>query len=155
MTDRYTHGVGGSETTKARYQSELPEYRHGDSKPLGRLRALALERRFSYPCAKSVGFVAGHIAWPWSADRGGIVMTMATAREQLHDIVERMSEDEARDALERLAVTSDDPVLRSFLSAPEEDEEISADEDNAVQLGQAGVRGRQMVSHDEVRRRNG
>jgi hypothetical protein len=82
-------------------------------------------------------------------------MTMATAREQLHDIVERMSEDEARDALERLAVTSDDPVLRSFLSAPEEDEEISAEEDNAVELGRADVRGRQMVSHDEVRRRNG
>jgi hypothetical protein len=66
-----------------------------------------------------------------------------------------MSEDEARDALERLALTSDDPVLRAFLAAPDEDEEISAEEDDAVQQGQAEVRGGQVLPHNEVRRRNG
>jgi hypothetical protein len=82
-------------------------------------------------------------------------MAMATAREQLHDIVERMSEDEARNALERLALTSDDPVVRAFLSAPDEDEEISPEEDRDVELGQVNLRDGQIVSHDEVRRRNG
>lgn len=80
---------------------------------------------------------------------------MATARQELHDIVDRMSEDEARDALGRLALTSDDPVIRAFLTAPYEDEEISAEEDDAVQQGQAEVRGNQLRSHEDVRRRTG
>jgi len=80
---------------------------------------------------------------------------MATAREQLHEIVERMSEDEASAALERLALTADDPLLRAFVAAPDEDEEISDEEEQAVAQSRQDLANGDTISHDELRRELG
>jgi hypothetical protein len=56
-----------------------------------------------------------------------------TTKERLHQLVDELSEAEASDALRYVASRSKDPVLRLLENAPEEDEEIFAEEEAAVQ----------------------
>jgi hypothetical protein len=56
-------------------------------------------------------------------------LTLVTAKDTLRQLVERMSEDEARGALERLKAPGDDPVMRLLDDAPLDDEPSTPEED--------------------------
>ncbi len=76
-----------------------------------------------------------------------------TAKEQLRDRVERLSEDEARRALRALeASLGGDPVRAFFDAAPLDDEPVSAEEDAAVAEARAEVERGETVSLEQARR---
>ena len=76
-----------------------------------------------------------------------------TAKEQLRDRVERLSEDEARQALRALEVSlGRDPVQAFFADAPLDDEPVSAEEDAAVAEARAEVERGETVSLEQARR---
>lgn len=76
-----------------------------------------------------------------------------TAKEQLRDRVERLSEDEARRALRALeASLGGDPVRAFFDAAPLDDEPVSAEEDAAVAEARAEVERGATVSLEQARR---
>jgi hypothetical protein len=77
-----------------------------------------------------------------------------TAKEKLKATVDRLSEAEAEAALQ--AIEQADPVVRRLDDTPLEDEEISPEEEAAVQEARdelaAGV---PTISHEEVKREFG
>jgi hypothetical protein len=79
-----------------------------------------------------------------------------TTRERLHRIVDELPEDELDAALKAIETRSDDPLIRRLEEAPAEDEEISAEEENAVQEARDELaQGAPLVSHDEIKREFG
>jgi hypothetical protein len=56
-----------------------------------------------------------------------------TTREKVHKLVDELPETELDPVAEILISRREDPVLRLLENAPEEDEEISAEEEAAVQ----------------------
>jgi hypothetical protein len=56
-----------------------------------------------------------------------------TTKERLHLLVDELSEPEADDALRYIARRHEDPLVRRLDEAPLEDEEISPEEEAAVQ----------------------
>ena len=72
-----------------------------------------------------------------------------TAREQLRERVETLSEDEAADIL-RVMDQRADPSLAAFYNAPADDEPVTPDEDAAVAEANADIAAGRMVSLDEV-----
>ncbi len=76
-----------------------------------------------------------------------------TAKEQLRDRIERLSEDEARHALRALEVSLErDSVQAFFDGAPLDDEPVSAEEDAAVAEARAEVERGETVSLEQARR---
>lgn len=76
-----------------------------------------------------------------------------TAKEQLRDRVERLSEDEARRALRALETSlRGDPVRAFFDAAPLDDEPVSAEEDAAVAEARAEAERGETVSLEQARR---
>lgn len=76
-----------------------------------------------------------------------------TAKEQLRDRVERLSEDEARRALRALETSlGGDPVRAFFDAAPLDDEPVSAEEDAAVAEARAEAERGETVSLEQARR---
>jgi predicted transcriptional regulator len=53
---------------------------------------------------------------------------------------------ETRDAIE-------DPLLREFLAAPEDDEDLSDEDSAAIEEGKADVAAGRIVTHEEIMRR--
>ena len=79
-----------------------------------------------------------------------------TTREKLHRIVDELPEEELDAALRAIETRSDDPLIRRLESAPAEDEEISAEEEAAVQEARDELaKGSPLVSHDEIKREFG
>jgi hypothetical protein len=79
-----------------------------------------------------------------------------TTREQLHRIVDELPEEELEAALKAIEARSDDPMIRRLDDAPPEDEEISAEEDAAVQEARDELAaGAPLVSQDEIKREFG
>lgn len=76
-----------------------------------------------------------------------------SALEELHAMVNDLDEDEAALWLEFMR--TGDPVLRSFLFAPPDDEPVTAEELAAIDQGWRAYREGQVVSGDELRRRLG
>ena len=74
-----------------------------------------------------------------------------TAKEQLRDAIEVLSEDEARDALRYLEVRRVDPVLAAFLAAPLDDESVTEEEERRVAEARAEYRRGEAVPLDEIR----
>ena len=74
-----------------------------------------------------------------------------TAKEQLRDAIDALSEDEARDALRYIEVRRVDPMLAAFLAAPIEDEPVTEDEERAVAEAREEYRRGQAVPLDEIR----
>jgi hypothetical protein len=75
-----------------------------------------------------------------------------TAKEKLLERVRRLSEAEADETL-RLLEMRDDPVVRLLEDAPPEDEEISEEEEAAVQEARDELAaGAQTISHEEIKR---
>jgi hypothetical protein len=79
-----------------------------------------------------------------------------TAKEKLRQTVEGFSEEEAQDALRLLRESREDPVMRRLDNAPIEDEEISAEEEAAVQEARDELAGgAPTISHEQIKREFG
>lgn len=79
-----------------------------------------------------------------------------TTREKLHRIVDELPEEQLDAALRAIETRSDDPLIRRLEEAPAEDEEISAEEEAAVQEARDELtQGAPLVSHDEIKREFG
>lgn len=79
-----------------------------------------------------------------------------TSREKLHRIVDELPEEELEAALKAIEARSDDAMIRRLDDAPPEDEEISAEEEAAVQEARDELAaGAPLVSQDEMKREFG
>jgi predicted transcriptional regulator len=82
-----------------------------------------------------------------------------TTKERLHQLVDELSEAEADDALRYVASQREGGEADSFArwldSRPEEDEEISAEEEAAAAEGRADIAAGRTVSHEEMLRKYG
>ena len=79
-----------------------------------------------------------------------------TTRERLHQLIDELSEQEADDALALIAARRDDDLAHWLDSLPEEDEEISEQEEAAVQEARDEIAaGAPLVSSDEIKREFG
>jgi hypothetical protein len=74
-----------------------------------------------------------------------------TAKEQLRDAIDALSEDEARDALRYIEVRRVDPMLAAFLAAPIDDEPVTDEEERAVADAREEYRRGEAVPLDEIR----
>lgn len=80
-----------------------------------------------------------------------IVDLAVTAKEQLRERVEALSEDEAERTL-RLLDDLDDPVIAAFRDAPLDDEPWTNDDEAAAAEGRAEAIAGRTVSLDEAKR---
>ena len=76
-----------------------------------------------------------------------------TTRERLHELVERLPEEDVEAALRLLAGVGQegDPVLRALANAPIDDEPESAEERAAVEEGLRDLHEGNLVSSDVIR----
>lgn len=80
---------------------------------------------------------------------------VVTAKEQLLERVRGLSEAEAAETL-RVLDARQDPLNRRLNEAPLEDEEISAEEESAVQEARdERAAGAGLISHEEIKREFG
>jgi hypothetical protein len=87
--------------------------------------------------------------------RGRATIRVVTAKEQLLQRVRELSEAEAAETL-RLLDTHQDPLNRRLDDAPLEDEEISSEEEAAVQEARDELSaGAELISHEEIKREFG
>jgi hypothetical protein len=78
-----------------------------------------------------------------------------TAKERLLERVRSLSEAEAAETL-RLLDARDDPLNRRLDDAPAEDEEVSSEEEAAVQAARDELAGgAELISHEEIKREFG
>lgn len=85
-------------------------------------------------------------------------MSIGNIKEELHRLVDALPEEEApaaRRFLQWLVAEEGDPVIKSLLLAPEEDEEITAEEEAAVQEAREQVARGELIPDEEVWRRLG
>lgn len=78
----------------------------------------------------------------------------AKAKEKLHQLVDRVPDGEVHTAerfLEYLA-SSDDPVIRALMNAPEMDEPLSDADREALEEGRKALEAGDVVSHEELRK---
>jgi hypothetical protein len=78
----------------------------------------------------------------------------AKAKERLHQLVDRVPDGEVHTAerfLEYLA-SSDDPVMRALMNAPEMDEPLSDADREALEEGRRALEAGDVVSHQELRK---
>jgi hypothetical protein len=79
-----------------------------------------------------------------------------TTRERLHQLVDELSEQEAHEALQLITARRGDDFVRWLDSLPEEDEEISEQEEAAVQEARDEIAaGAPLTSVDEIKRELG
>jgi hypothetical protein len=90
-----------------------------------------------------------------SAPASRLPLGLVTAKEQLLERVRGLSEAEAAEAL-RLLDARQDPLSRRLDDAPLEDEEISPEEEAAVQEARDELAsGAALISHEEIKREFG
>jgi len=75
-----------------------------------------------------------------------------TAKEKLHEAVERLTEAEAEETLRLLAERDADPVAELFDQAPEDDEPTTADEDRGAREAWVEYERGESIPLDEARR---
>jgi hypothetical protein len=77
-----------------------------------------------------------------------------TAKEKLHQAVEELSEEEAREALDYIAARrgGQDRLTELLDGAPVDDEPTTPEEDEGVREAQAEVERGETISLDELRR---
>jgi hypothetical protein len=73
-----------------------------------------------------------------------------TAKEQLRERVETLTEDEAERTL-RLLDLDTDPVIAAFRDAPEDDEPLTPAEERAIERARAEHRRGESVALDDIR----
>jgi predicted transcriptional regulator len=78
----------------------------------------------------------------------------AKAKERPYRLIDRIPEDEVHTAerfLEYLA-SSEDPLLRALMNAPEDDEPLSDADREALEEGRRALEAGDVVSHEELRK---
>lgn len=86
----------------------------------------------------------------------GATIGGVTVREKLHQLVDELPEEELDAALQAIESRADDPLIRRLENVAAEDEEISAEEEAAVQEARDELTaGAPLVSHDEIKREFG
>lgn len=89
-----------------------------------------------------------------AASRGRIAGV--TIKERLHKLVDELSEREADDALRYIANQRGDPVIAAFRNAPDDDEPLTAEDENALAEVQADrTAGVPRISYAEIMRKHG
>jgi hypothetical protein len=79
-----------------------------------------------------------------------------TTREKIHQLVDELPEADLDPVAEILLSRGGDPLLRLLENAPEEDEEISAEEEAAVQESRDEIAaGIPLIPFDEIKREFG
>ncbi len=77
-----------------------------------------------------------------------------TTRERAHKLIDELPESELEPVVELIVARSEDPMIAWLDSRPEEDEEISAEEEAAVQEAREELAaGAPTVSLEEIKRR--
>lgn len=79
-----------------------------------------------------------------------------TTKERLHKLVDELSEQEADDALRYIAEQREDPTIAAFRDAPEDDEPVTAADEQALAQVQADrAAGVPRSSFAEMKRKHG
>jgi hypothetical protein len=78
-----------------------------------------------------------------------------TTKQQLHKLVDELSEQEAEAALVIVERRRDDPMLHALASAPIDDEPSSPEEDASAVDALASYRRGEAISSEEMRRELG
>lgn len=82
-----------------------------------------------------------------------------TTRERLHKLVDDLSEAEADDALRYVASRREDEARDSFArwleSRPEDDEPLTAEDEQAIAEGHTDMAAGRLISHEEMLRKYG
>jgi hypothetical protein len=78
-----------------------------------------------------------------------------TAKQQLRERVEALTEEQAAETLRLLDQRTEDPVLAAFRDAPLDDEPWTEEDEQAAAEGRADVAAGRTVSLDEVMRELG
>ena len=83
-------------------------------------------------------------------------LAAVTTKARLHELVDGLSDQEADDALRYIAERRDDPVMAAFRDAPEDDEPVTAADEQALAEVQADrVAGVPRISYAEMKRKHG
>jgi hypothetical protein len=75
-----------------------------------------------------------------------------TTKEQLHKLVDELSEQEAGDALHYIASKRENGFASWLDSRPEDDEPLTGEEQTAIAEGRADVAGGRLTSLQEIER---
>jgi hypothetical protein len=78
-------------------------------------------------------------------------MAVVTTRERLHRLIDGLSDDEAERALDLVESELDDPVLKAFRDAPEDDEPLTPEEEAALECSRQEYRRGEGVPLDSIR----
>ncbi len=79
-----------------------------------------------------------------------------TTKDRLHKLVDELSEREADDALRYIAAQREDPTIAAFHDAPEDDEPVTAaDEEALAEVHADRAAGVPRISFAEMRRKHG
>jgi hypothetical protein len=79
-----------------------------------------------------------------------------STREKAHKLLDELPESEIEPVVEFIASRGGDPLLRLLENAPEEDEDISAEEEAAVQEARDEIAaGAPLIPFDEIKREFG
>jgi len=79
-----------------------------------------------------------------------------TPKERLHRLVDELSDQEADDAVRYIVQRRDDPVIAAFRDAPEDDEPLTAADENALaEVKVDRVAGVPRISYAEIMRKHG
>ena len=82
-------------------------------------------------------------------------MSVTVDRVRLHQLVDALRErdlDTVHHMLRGLLALDGDPVLNAFVSAPEDDEPVTPEEEAAVQRARADIDAGRVHSHEEAKR---
>lgn len=79
-----------------------------------------------------------------------------TVKEQLHRVVEELSDEEAEAALRRIDALRSDPLVRFMDAAPLDDEPVTAEQQAALaEVDAERAAGAGRISFDEIKRTHG
>jgi predicted transcriptional regulator len=73
-----------------------------------------------------------------------------TTKEQLHRLIDDLSDGEADMALRTLGEQHEDPLLRAIANAPEDDEPLTSADEAAIAEGQADIAAGRTVSLEDI-----
>lgn len=82
-------------------------------------------------------------------------ITCVTTKERLHELVDKLTEEEAEDALHYLAERHDDPVTAAIRDAPVDDEAVTEEDERALAEVRADrAKGVARISYAEIMRKH-
>jgi predicted transcriptional regulator len=101
---------------------------------------------------------AGRTALPRLFEPYGLLLEFVgvmTIKERLHQLVDELTDEEAKRALGRVESEHEDPLIVAFRDAPEDDEPLSAEDEEAMAEGLADIAAGQTIPHEEIKRKYG